>query len=261
LKTIHLHLAGLSWADRWSRGSSDETIPLTQNPRIVAWRRGHAIESRANRPSAAVPPSVDEMRALVLGCLVARVRKGTPRTPQISARDRAFVLLVYYGAMRRGEVAALQMRDVVLTGRGLELTWRTSKTDQEGKGEMRAIMPQSTAMLCPVDAWQRWLDYRQGCPPDAPAFVGVTPHGALTNVALSYSSIDRLIKARCLDAGIRPLSPHQLRAAFATHSLERHEEGEVAYHGRWDARSSMDLYVRRAKTWRKNPTAGLLERQ
>jgi integrase len=167
------------------------------------------------------------------------------------------VLLLYFGAMRKSELAALRVGDVATVSRGIEVTFVRSKTDQTGKGEVRAILPQAEAMMCAVHAWHAWLEHYRPPSPSAPAFVAFARDGTLTPKPLAYQSIDGVITCRCKDAGIRNISPHLLRAAFATHAIERNEEGQVAYHGRWKSRSTMDRYVRRGKTWIKNPTGNM----
>lgn len=256
--TILLRLSGLAWADQWARMVPGTDVPsIVHHPLIRAWRRGHARKpSRAVCHSRALPPSRDELRSLVDGCMVQRVRTGQSRTPATSARDRAMILMLYFGAMRKSELIALRVGDVRTSPRGIEIEFCRSKTDQTGQGEIRAILPQSEAIMCAVHAWTTWIELYQPSSPECPAFVA-TYRGQLTSRAFSYQTVDSLLNSRCKDAGIRLISPHQLRAAFATHALERHEEGEVAYHGRWRSRSTMDRYVRRTKTWNKNPTGNL----
>lgn len=259
--SINLRLAGLAWADRWSRSvpsGEDDAYSLLHHPLIRAWKRGHARESRA-RVRDPMPPTQDEIRALIAGCMVARPRKGPYRTPMLAARDRALILLLYYAAMRKSELVALTVGDVISTSRGIEIMFQRSKTDQSGEGESRAIFPQDEAMLCAVHAWNAWLAVYHPSSPASPAFVGVSHGGTrLTPKAIGYENIKKVLISRCKDAGIRRLSPHQLRAALATHAAEKNDEGEIAFHGRWRSRSTMDRYIKRGRTWKKNPTVGLM---
>lgn len=257
--TIFLHLSGLAWCDKWSRSvPGQDGSSLLKHPLISAWKRGYSKKSRARTRDPA-PPTIQEIRLLIQdGCLLAQPkRRVRHRGELIQARDRAWILLAFYGAMRKGELVDLRVGDVAMVPRGLELTFRKSKTDQEGKGEMRALYPQEEVMLCPVDAWHRWLAVYQPSSPDSPAFCATGRRGEKTDRPLAYQTVDAMLAARCRDAGIRRLYPHLLRAAFATQAAETCDEGDVAYHGRWRSRTTMDRYVRRSKTWKKNPTIGL----
>jgi len=61
-------------------------------------------------------------------------------------RDRALLLLTFACAMRRAEAAALDVADLRFDARGLVVTLRRSKTDQEGQGlAMAAKMLRNTA--------------------------------------------------------------------------------------------------------------------
>jgi site-specific recombinase XerD len=55
-------------------------------------------------------------------------------------RDRALLLLGFAGAFRRSELAALTVADLEPNEAGLRVTVRRSKTDQEGKGQVVAIL-------------------------------------------------------------------------------------------------------------------------
>jgi integrase len=86
-----------------------------------------------------------------------RAMVGTLGDRLIDVRDRAMVLIGFASAMRRGEVAALDVEDVEVTGDGLVVTIRRSKTDQEGKGKKLGLPYGSDPATCPVRAYQAWL--------------------------------------------------------------------------------------------------------
>ncbi|MGI4876977.1 MAG: hypothetical protein ACRYG4_05780 [Janthinobacterium lividum] len=54
-------------------------------------------------------------------------------------RYRALLVIGMAAALRRSELVALELSDVVLVARGLELTIRRSKTDQTGEGAVIGI--------------------------------------------------------------------------------------------------------------------------
>jgi len=70
-------------------------------------------------------------------------------------RDRALLLLGFAGAFRRSELVALDVADLEETEEGMRVAIRRSKTDQEGKGEIIAIVRSS--VNCPVKAVKNWL--------------------------------------------------------------------------------------------------------
>lgn len=257
--SIYLRLSGLAWADRWARSeANNDPYSLLAHPLIKAWKRGHRRATVA-RVLDTSPPTQLELKRLVNACLKRRAGRGPYRTPILMARDRALILMMYYGAMRKGELCALRVCDVETTFRGLEITFRRSKTDQEGEGEMRAIFAQEELLMCPVHAWRAWLDLYKPASSRMPAFQSMK-RGCyeITGRALGYEAINKILLIRCKEAGIRRISAHHLRSAFATHAAEKNDEGEIAFHGRWKSRSTMDRYIRRGKTWKKNPTVGLM---
>lgn len=71
-------------------------------------------------------------------------------------RDRTLILLGFAGAFRRSELAALTLADLAWTARGLYVTVRRSKSDQEGRGKRKAIVP--GRLHCPVATLRSWLD-------------------------------------------------------------------------------------------------------
>src|SRR5690606_14511586 len=68
---------------------------------------------------------------------------------------RALLLLGMAGALRRSELVALDVEDLVFTEDGLDVHIRRSKTDQEGQG-MTIAVPRGQNLM-PVDAVQAWI--------------------------------------------------------------------------------------------------------
>jgi integrase len=75
----------------------------------------------------------------------------------IDVRDRTILLIGFAGALRRSELSALDVGDVVETGEGLKVTVARSKTDQEGEGHTVGITYGSNMQTCPIRAWHAWL--------------------------------------------------------------------------------------------------------
>ena len=88
-------------------------------------------------------------------------------------RDRALLLLGFAAALRRSELVALDVEDLEFdTARGLKLTIRKSKTDQEQAGAQVAVPYARETDRCAVRALSQWLQAAKihrgpGVSPDA----------------------------------------------------------------------------------------------
>jgi len=72
-------------------------------------------------------------------------------------RDAALLLMGFTGAHRRSELVNLQIQDVTVhRADGLHVRLRTSKTDQEGAGTVRALPYGKDPATCPPCALIRW---------------------------------------------------------------------------------------------------------
>jgi site-specific recombinase XerD len=72
-------------------------------------------------------------------------------------RDAAILLMGFAGAHRRSELTALHVGDVVVhPADGLHVKIRSSKTDQEGQGVVRALPYGRDPLTCPPCALIRW---------------------------------------------------------------------------------------------------------
>jgi len=129
-------------------------------------------------------------------------------------RDRAILLLGFAGAFRRSELSALEVSDLEEVDGGLRVLVRSSKTDQEGAGE---IVPVARGMKsCPVEAVGVWME-AAGIS-DGPLFRMMRRGGKVTVSPLSPHSIGALVQRYAAMAGFKAkdFGGHSLRAGFAT---------------------------------------------
>ena len=73
--------------------------------------------------------------------LPAQLRQAIDALPDtlLGKRDHAILVIGFAGAFRRSELVALTMEDIQITGEGLIVTLRRSKTDQEGQTMVRGL--------------------------------------------------------------------------------------------------------------------------
>ncbi len=135
-------------------------------------------------------------------------------------RDRALILVGFAGALRRSELAAIQMADLLRTDQGFELTLPRSKGAQTAA--VVVPLPYGRTELCPVRALTAWLDaaaittgpvFRRIWVPPAPPD-GPPPLSRLGASPLTPRSIARIVQARAAAAGFG-------RLEFGGHSLKR----------------------------------------
>jgi len=149
---------------------------------------------------------------------LARIVDGIDQATVAGRRDAALLLLLYAGAFRRSEVAALTRRDLKLGADGLVVTVRKSKTDQEGAGQVVGIARGANPRTDPVAAVSRWLATLAPAA-DEPVFVPVTRTGAIVRGrAVDGRTIARVLQARAVaaDLTLPGLSGHSGRAGHIT---------------------------------------------
>jgi integrase len=94
------------------------------------------------------------------------------------------------------------------------VTVRRSKTDQEGIGQVVAIL--AGTRLKPVEAMMTWLETASIT--EGPLFRAIDRHGNILPEALSTRSIAEIVKknARRIGLDVGQFSAHSLRAGFIT---------------------------------------------
>ncbi len=172
-------------------------------------------------------------------------------------RDRALLLLGFAGAFRRSELVALDVADLEETEDGYRITIRRSKTDQEGQGQVIAIVRGNST--CPVKAVKAWLA-ASGIT-EGPLFRSVAKGARLGAQRLTDKSVCTIVKAYAGRLGLDPAAfgAHSLRAGFLTSAARRgasvFKMRDVSRHRSMDV---LQAYVRDADLFRDHAGAGLL---
>ncbi|MGA8475463.1 MAG: site-specific integrase [Candidatus Cybelea sp.] len=200
LSTIRTYLAGIAEKHRENGLESPAAHEMVR--RIV---RGVARTNGASqvRKSAV---TLDHLRAMLLEI----------RGDDLKAkRDRAIVLLGFAAALRRSELAALRVEDLRFEKRGLVVTIRRSKTDQEAKGAEIAVPYVANRSLCAVRAVKAWCD-ASGILAGA-LFRSFSLQRQMLETPIDGRDVANLVKKLASKARIEgDFSGHSLRAGFAT---------------------------------------------
>ncbi len=201
--TLSRWVAGIAWQARRD-GAPLDTKATEIRGALRGMGRGGGSEARR---AAAV--TTDEIRGLLAPC-------GTDLT---GLRDRALLLIGFAGALRRSELAALDVAHVSWSNVGLVLTIKRSKGDKEGAGAQVAIVRGQHAETCPVTALRSWLTEAQITA--GPLFRKVVRGGHVQTSRLTGGGVWKIVTKRCRAAGLTApsgeyLSPHSLRAGFVT---------------------------------------------
>jgi integrase len=171
--TIARRAAAIAWVHR----GHDQPNPCDSaavRQVLAGIRRQHGIAPRRRARPLELEP-------------VARIVEAIDARTLAGLRDRALLLLGFAGALRRSELVALDVEDLDFDpARGLQVTIRRSKTDQEQAGERVAVPYARSPGRCAVRALRRWLE---GLSSSAgPSFVACT---AATGSARAASPTSR----------------------------------------------------------------------
>ncbi len=139
------------------------------------------------------------------------------KAPQ-GARDASVVLVGLATGMRRSELAALRMGDVMREERGYVLTIRRSKTDQVGEGR-EVTFTRGRRATCPVRALDAWLELAGEVEDGAPVWCQIGRWGDVRRQSsISGKSVDGILRRAAVAAGYErgTFSAHSLRAGHVT---------------------------------------------
>jgi integrase len=151
----------------------------------------------------------------------------------------------------------LDVADVQVIEKGLLVSVRRSKTDQEADGAVVAI-PRGIHH-CPVEALQSWL--QAGCIAGGPLFRAVDKAGRVCAARLSDRAVTTIVKRYAGQIGLdaKTFSAHSLRSGFLTSAAANgasiFKMMDVSRHKSIDTLRS---YVRDAELFVNHAGGGLL---
>jgi len=189
----------------------------------------------------------------------------------IGLRDRAMLLLGFAALLRRSEVVALDVSDLVLVPEGLEVRVDhpvdRGERDPEPRIDIRAVPYGDHPETCPVRAWFAWrsatgLD-------DGPAFRPVHPRARVGHYPtatiqraprLTDLAVYRAVQSAARRAGLEtPLRyrGHSLRAGAAVQAGPVATDQELMEAGGWASLEVVRSYTGSTRIW-EDPVAGRL---
>ena len=242
--TAERHLASI--IDRHKR--EGKPLPKLDDARdvISAVRR-----SRNEQPRGKAALSTDELLRAARAC--------DPKK-NLGTRDRAIIVLGFATSLRRSELVALQLSDVMFSDQGLVVVCRKSKTDQRGRGRLIAVWPGKRAVTDPVRTLRAWLRKRGDWP--GPLFCRVRTADRISKHGLFGDAVNDVVKRAVKRAGLdpAPYGAHSLRAGAVTASAELgRSDQEIMKLSGHESAKVMQMYVRGTRLFAgRNPLAGAL---
>jgi site-specific recombinase XerC len=265
VSTVRIALSALKRVHMWGNDAAPEWVGGDQA--ITDWVMSYA-KARAKDPDTQ-PKRAAGARQVIMRALLDAL----PTDKVSGVRDRAVLLLGYYMAARRSELANLRMSNLRITVDGLEVYVAYSKTDQVGEGVWVAVPAnEQHPEYDPLSAVQTWVDRCAAVGlVDGPLFRPINKYGQIvaTNQAMSGQSFEvvmtRVVAAAylraktandrklmaLLDPAKVQLSPHSLRRGFATDArASAWDLLDISRHGRWSAQSKVvHIYIEEADKW------------
>ena len=192
--TINLMLAAIRGTCRaaWNMGlmSSDDLA------RIEAVKNIKAV----------VEPAGRRITAGELAAIMAGIKVGIP----VGKRDAAIVALGYCGGLRRREIAALRFEDIRSVGEAVEVVVKSGK----GRKDRHLFIDNGGA-----DALRAYSAIR-GDAPGRFLYAGKKSGDLLQGQGMTDQAIYARIKCCAKVAGVKPLSPHDMRRTFVSDLLD-----------------------------------------
>jgi len=242
-------------AIRFAHQLHDHPDPTTGARVVAVWegiRRTHGAP-----PEQAAPLMPPELFDVLAACPQTKTWKtrGRPAEPDLAGlRDRALLLVGFFAALRRAELAALTVDQINTHDRGLVLTLPRSKTNPRGDHTELVVLPRAAATTrCPVTALHTWL-HTAGII-DGPVLRPISKGNRPLLRPLHPESVNQLVQNAVARAGIDPArySAHSLRAGFVTYAhLRGASDRAIAHQTRHRSLATIGTYVRIYEAWDDN---------
>ena len=237
----------------------------TENARVIAVWEG-IRRTHASRPEQATPLMPPQLWDVIDACPTTRTFKtsGRPDEPHLTGlRDRALLLVGFVAALRRSELVALDVTDLVAHPNGLVIQLARSKTNQRGDTDEIVVLPRGTnPRRCPVttlNAWTEAADMTEG-----PLFRPVSKGNRALERRLTAAAVNDIVQAAVLRAGLVAdgenggYSAHSLRAGFVTYAHTRGaSDRAIAHQTRHRSLATIGTYIRVDTAWDDNAATSL----
>lgn len=177
-------------------------------------------------------------------------------------RDNALLQVGFFGGFRRSELVSLAVAHVAWELEGIVITLPRSKTDQQGRGIVKAI-PYGSGLCCPATVLRAWLT-AAGIT-SGPIFRPITKWGELGADALHEGSVNTILETCATLAQldyVPQVSSHSLRRGMATSA---HRAGadfrDIKRQGGWRHDGTVQGYIEEAGQFQENAAMTLLRRK
>jgi integrase len=234
--TIERKLAAIAHHHRENGVTDADNPALTDSVRrrVRGIKRDPEVQTRADQ--------VDGIKRRDLRRMLLALDSKTA----IGLRDRAVLTVGWWGACRRGELAPLELDQVLERDGGRILEFGRTKTDQTGEQEQRAWLPRqkNARDVCAVNAIDRWTARLERS--DGPLFPSIDRWGNISDRPISGRTVARIIKRTADAAGLElRVSGHSLRRGVI---MQAHDDGatlpQIQMLGRWQSQRMAIQYGR-----------------
>lgn len=165
-------------------------------------------------------------------------------------RTGTMLMLMYYGFLRFGELAALRMKDLTFFSDRAQVLIRQSKTDKLRQGETIPIVRGYRGSYCPVNILERYVQLAFPQPEldsETPLFFKLNPRAPGSPPLPITYTLAREIASKAfgfLGLPSGSFSLHSLRSGGATAAAASGLDGRlIQRHGRWKTSYSRDRYI------------------
>ena len=210
------------------------------------------IRRKWKRPPVQKAPAVDDEIKRMVDAVEPQTLRGM--------RDRALLLLGFAGAFRRSELVGLDVDNLTQRDEGLSILIPSSKTDQEGIGQVVAIPRVPDSPYCPVRGVLDWLVV--AAISSGPVFRRVNRGDMVGESRLTAQSVALIIKALAAKVDLDPAryAGHSLRSGFLTSAA--HNRASIFKMADQSRHKSLDVlreYVRSEERFDDHAAEGLLQ--
>ena len=213
LRYQHTAAVRSALAERYAPATANRMLSALKGVLKAAWRLGQMPTDEYQR--AIDIPSVrgetlPRGRALSPGELYALFAACSRDAGPGGARDAALFAVLYGGGLRRGEVVALDVADYDADSGAL--------TVRSGKGNKARLSYISDGARDALAAWLRLRNVALG--EAGPLFVPVFRSSRIVARRLNDQAVMDILLKRAREAGVRDLSPHDMRRTFISNLLD-----------------------------------------